>query len=137
MRKEVIIFYLELRVCTNRHAKTRLSHSNVKVVSTAIVTIKDGIICLDFSVCNFKNRLTTSRIEEALGFTKSKIADDRIRVESVVDILAVTSRAKNQEFTFDVRPDNDVLLLKPAKSRARGVRKKKVVHVSNQQALIF
>jgi len=137
MIRENIIFCFVLKVCTNRWTKKRFEYSEVEVVSTATVTTHNGFVCLDYDIENINNPITKKRIEETLKFPSTKVAEDRIRVDSILKVVAVTSKASNQELFKTVTEIKEEQKVTAPKKKARTVRKRKVVHINNQQAMIF
>ena len=137
MKRENIIFCFVLRVCTNRWTKKRFEYANVEVVSVATVTTHNEFICLDYDIEDINNPTTKKRIEETLKFSSTKLAENRIKVESVLEVVAVTSKAKNQSLFKTIMELKEEQKVTAPKKKARTVRKRKIVNIDNQQAMIF
>lgn len=136
MRRENIIFCLELRACTNRWTKTRFEYAIVVVVVSATVTVNGGFVCLDYDIEDIGSARTNQRIEEELKFSATKLAENRILVREVIDVIAVTSKSEDQTLFISKNTEVETNQIAP-KKKARSIRKKKIVNVNNQQSMIF
>lgn len=135
MKRENIIFCFVLNVCTNRYSKKGFSYTEVKVVSIATVTVNNGFVCLDYDIEDIGYKTTRKRVESILKFTDSKKSEDRILVKSIVEVVAVFSRSRDQTLFIPKRESFKEETKVLHKKRSKTIRKRKVVNTPNQQSL--